>query len=235
MAATGTPFSRRFKSAVSPGFDPDRDLRRVGLANQTTMLMSESLRIADMFKAAMTDRYGASALDEHYQAFDTICSATQDRQDAVIALLRERPLDLMVVHRRLQQQQHLQSGSHLRRTTARPSISPIRTAWSRRRRSVIGRSGPRRRSSARAGCRLEGAVSVGLTSGASTPDNLVGAAVAILATYCAGRARTCNQLTARQLTTQARAPAPASRWQDMPADRKSERLPKRNGATHRIP
>ena len=59
--------------------------------------MSESLEIEKMFKAAMIDRYGEADLAQHFQAFDTICSATQDRQDAVVALLREKPIDLMIV------------------------------------------------------------------------------------------------------------------------------------------
>src|SRR4051812_34971403 len=80
----------RFPKAVSPGFDPERDLQRVGLANQTTMLMSQSLAIEKMFKSAMIDRYGEADLGAHFEAFDTICSATQDRQDAVVALLRDR-------------------------------------------------------------------------------------------------------------------------------------------------
>ena len=74
-------------SAASPGFDPDRDLQRIGLANQTTMLMSESLEIGEMLRAAMRDRYGDGDARRALQAFDTICSATQDRQDAVVALL----------------------------------------------------------------------------------------------------------------------------------------------------
>lgn len=90
-------FLARFAEAASPGFDPDRDLVRVGCANQTTMLMTESLEIGEMFGAAMKDRYGEAALGEHFRAFDTICSATQERQDAVIALLDQHPLDLMVV------------------------------------------------------------------------------------------------------------------------------------------
>ncbi|MES1256270.1 MAG: 4-hydroxy-3-methylbut-2-enyl diphosphate reductase, partial [Acidobacteriota bacterium] len=90
-------FLRRFGRAASEGFDPARDLQRIGLANQTTMLMSESLAIGDMLKAAMTDRYGETSLTAHFQAFDTICSATQDRQDAVVALLEARPVDLMLV------------------------------------------------------------------------------------------------------------------------------------------
>src|SRR5262245_46455384 len=90
-------FLEKFAGAASPGFDPDRDLERVGLANQTTMLMSESLDIQQTLKVAMLDRYGEAELDRHFAAFDTICSATQDRQDAVEALLRERSVDLMIV------------------------------------------------------------------------------------------------------------------------------------------
>ncbi len=90
-------FLAQFGGAASSGFDPDVDLRRIGLANQTTMLMSESLAIGEMLKAAMVERYTPAELDTHYQAFDTICSATQDRQDAVVALLAEGPPDLMLV------------------------------------------------------------------------------------------------------------------------------------------
>jgi 4-hydroxy-3-methylbut-2-en-1-yl diphosphate reductase len=75
-----------FRSAVSPGFDPERDLVRVGVANQTTMLSSESLEIAGMLKDALRRRHGADRIDEHFRSFDTICSATQERQDAVHAM-----------------------------------------------------------------------------------------------------------------------------------------------------
>jgi len=85
----------RFAEAVSPGFDFSRDLIRIGLANQTTMLSSESLAIAEEFRQAVIRRYGAAA-GQHIRTFDTICSATQERQDAVLKLL-EQPLDLMVV------------------------------------------------------------------------------------------------------------------------------------------
>jgi 4-hydroxy-3-methylbut-2-enyl diphosphate reductase len=90
-------FLQRFAEAASPGFDPDRDLEHIGCANQTTMLMSESLRIGEMFRDAIHDRFGEATLADHFRAFDTICSATQERQDAVIALLNEQPLDLMLV------------------------------------------------------------------------------------------------------------------------------------------
>ena len=88
---------QRFERAVSPGFDPETHLQRVGCANQTTMLSSESLEIGEMFRAAMRDRHGDGELPSRFRAFDTICSATQDRQDAVIALLDEQSIDLMVV------------------------------------------------------------------------------------------------------------------------------------------
>jgi 4-hydroxy-3-methylbut-2-en-1-yl diphosphate reductase len=86
----------RFAGKLSPGFDPERDLVRVGVANQTTMLSGESLAIAWEVRKSMITRYGDAALAEHFRTFDTICSATQDRQDAVLKLIAE-PLDLMVV------------------------------------------------------------------------------------------------------------------------------------------
>ena len=85
----------RFAKATSPGFDFDRDLVRVGIANQTTMLSGESLAIAEEVRQSMVRRHGDAA-GEHFRSFDTICSATQERQDAVVALLDE-PLDVMVV------------------------------------------------------------------------------------------------------------------------------------------
>src|SRR5437899_12544073 len=89
-------FLARFSAACSPGFDPDLHLGRIGLANQTTMLSSESLEIQEMIRAALADRYGAAEIPERFRAFDTLCSATQDRQDSVLALIAENP-DLMVV------------------------------------------------------------------------------------------------------------------------------------------
>lgn|SRR5574341_693161 len=87
---------RLFGHKVSPGFDFARDLTRVGIANQTTMLAGESLEIAGRLGEALGRRYGADQLEQHFRSFDTICSATQERQDAVVALLEE-PLDAMVV------------------------------------------------------------------------------------------------------------------------------------------
>jgi len=88
--------ARHFSHAMSPGFDFERDLLRVGLANQTTMLSGESLAIAGEVRQSMLRRYGEANLAEHFRTFDTICSATQERQDAMVTLLQE-PLDLMIV------------------------------------------------------------------------------------------------------------------------------------------
>jgi 4-hydroxy-3-methylbut-2-enyl diphosphate reductase len=87
---------QRFEAAASPGFDPVRDLAQVGIANQTTMLSTESLGIAAELRRAMVARYGAGELGRHFRSFDTICSATQDRQDAVLRLLQDS-VDLVVV------------------------------------------------------------------------------------------------------------------------------------------
>jgi 4-hydroxy-3-methylbut-2-enyl diphosphate reductase len=89
-------FLKKFAGAHSPGFDPDRDLAAIGVANQTTMLRSETEEIQRRLRQAMIDRYGAENVDRHFRMFDTICGATQERQDALIQLLAE-PLDLMIV------------------------------------------------------------------------------------------------------------------------------------------
>ncbi len=182
-------FERRFAAAVSPGFDPDRDLERIGCANQTTMLMSESLEIGEMFRAAMRDRYGEAELAARFRAFDTICSATQERQDAVIALLDERPLDLMVV-----------VGGYNSSNTcnlARICAERARTYHIADPSCLVSRDEVRHRpvgapsttSSPEAVTRgwlpASGPVVVGLTAGASTPNNIVGEVIRKLADFAA--------------------------------------------------
>ena len=93
---TREEFLAHFAHAVSPGFDPDVDLERIGVANQTTMLAKESLAIGEEVGQAMARARGDAARASSFRTFDTICSATQERQDAVLALLEE-PLDAMVV------------------------------------------------------------------------------------------------------------------------------------------
>ncbi|HUQ46332.1 MAG TPA: 4-hydroxy-3-methylbut-2-enyl diphosphate reductase [Gemmatimonadaceae bacterium] len=89
-------FIAKHGRAASPGFDPDVHLRRVGVANQTTMLAKESLAIGEEVGQAMARARGPEARATDFRTFDTICSATQERQDAVLALLEE-PLDAMIV------------------------------------------------------------------------------------------------------------------------------------------
>lgn len=89
-------FLEKFKGAYSIGFDPDTDLRAVGVANQTTMLRGETEEVQRRIRAAMAARYGESELPRHFRFFDTICGATQDRQDALQKLLAE-PMDLLLV------------------------------------------------------------------------------------------------------------------------------------------
>jgi len=173
----------RFANAVSPGFDFDTDLNRIGLANQTTMLMSESLAIGEMMRSAMADRYGEANLDARYQAFDTICSATQDRQDAVVALLRDRPVDLMIVIGGY----NSSNTANLARICAasRPTYhiadpECLASAQEIRHRPV----GAKDEVTTTGWLPADGRVAIGLTSGASTPDNLVGATIAKLTEYC---------------------------------------------------
>ena len=176
-------FLRRFENAVSTGFDPDRDLQRIGLANQTTMLMTESLEIGDMIRDAMKERYGDADYRDRYQAFDTICSATQDRQDAVVALLRDEPVDLMIVIGGY----NSSNTANLARICAasRPTFHIADPGCLASREEIRHRPvGSKEEVSTRGWLPADGAVAIGLTSGASTPDNLVGAAIARLTEFC---------------------------------------------------
>jgi 4-hydroxy-3-methylbut-2-enyl diphosphate reductase len=94
--ASISEMEQSFGHKVSDGFDFVRDLQRMGVANQTTMLAGESLAIAKRLSEALQERYGEEHLDEHFRNFDTICSATQERQDAILELIEE-PLDAMIV------------------------------------------------------------------------------------------------------------------------------------------
>jgi 4-hydroxy-3-methylbut-2-enyl diphosphate reductase len=89
-------FLERFKGAYSPGFDPDVHLQAVGVANQTTMLRGETEEVQRRIRAAMEKKHGSGNLAEHFRFFDTICGATQDRQDALEKMLKE-PMNLLIV------------------------------------------------------------------------------------------------------------------------------------------
>jgi 4-hydroxy-3-methylbut-2-enyl diphosphate reductase len=168
-------FLETFENAISPGFDPDVHLERVGCANQTTMLSSESLEIGEMFRQAMADRHGEPGLPQRFRAFDTICSATQDRQDAILQLLGERPLDLMIVLGGY----NSSNTCNLARICAErvPTYhiadpDGLASAQEVRHKPVHGKQEVSSR-----GWLPSGQIAVGLTSGASTPDNLVEAVI----------------------------------------------------------
>jgi 4-hydroxy-3-methylbut-2-enyl diphosphate reductase len=86
-------FLERFKGSCQPGFDPDIHLRKIGVANQTTMLKGETLEIQNRLANAIADRDGSP---ENFHAFDTICGATQERQDALFEMLKTK-MDLLLV------------------------------------------------------------------------------------------------------------------------------------------
>ena len=91
-------FMKKFKNAVSKGFDPDVHLKKLGLANQTTMYKRETKEIGRMMEVAMLKKYGPEKLSEHYAEFDTICDATQERQDAITEMVEKKDeLDFILV------------------------------------------------------------------------------------------------------------------------------------------
>ena len=163
---------------MSPGFDPDEDLRRVGVANQTTMLMSETLAVGEELRKAMAERYGAENLGDHFELFDTICSATQDRQDALFTLL-DHPLDVVITvggynssntnnlaiiaKERVPRSYHIASGDCIDGAVIlhKPPGTPLDP----------------REEVEEAGWLPDGPVRIGLTAGASTPNSQIGLAI----------------------------------------------------------
>lgn len=174
-------FRARFGRASSPDFDPDTDLGRVGLANQTTMLSNDSLAIANMFMRAVARRYGSDSLTERFRHFDTICTATQKRQDAVTALAAEE-VDLIIVVGGYNSSNttHLSEISSLSKPTyhinsADCIVSP----------TCIQHLAPGSRAEVLSDNWLpEGEVTVGLTAGASTPGRVVGEVIDRIINRC---------------------------------------------------
>ncbi len=170
-------FLARFAGAASPGFDPDRDLQKIGCANQTTMLMSESLEIERMLRQAFIDRFGPDALTTAFRAFDTICSATQERQDAVIALLESEPLDLMIVIGGYNSSNTCNLARICSERTPTYHIATPESLVSAReiRYRPVGLPSTGKVAEAVATEWLpDGRVTIGLTAGASTPNNIIG-------------------------------------------------------------
>jgi len=176
----------RFRDAVSPGFDPARHLERVGCANQTTMLMTESLEIGEMFRDAMRDRYGEAALADRFRAFDTICSATQERQDAVLQLLDSQALDLMIVVGGYNSSNtvNLARICAARVPTFHVAEPSCLDAGVIRHRPIgLPSTASANEQETRDWFPAAGPVTVGLTAGASTPNNIVGQVIERLESF----------------------------------------------------
>ena len=171
-------FLRHFGDRSSDGFDPDRDLGRIGVANQTTMLATESLAIGARLREMMAGAFGEAHAAEHFRSFGTICSATQERQDAVLEMMRNPPGIMIVVGgynssntnhlahlcREYTTSYHVGDAACIDTATGaihhKPELDPhapeaVATDWLPR-----------------------GPFELGITAGASTPNNKIGEALA---------------------------------------------------------
>lgn len=170
-------FMEHFKVKASPGFDPDVHLERIGLANQTTMLANESLAIGVRLQQAMVEKLGVDEARERYRSFGTICSATQERQDAVKKMM-EVPPEIMIVigGYNSSNTNHL---AHMCRDYTRtyhvedascidPSTGEIRH------KPVLAADAPEE---VERDWLPEGPFTLGITAGASTPNNKIGEAL----------------------------------------------------------
>jgi 4-hydroxy-3-methylbut-2-enyl diphosphate reductase len=165
----------RFKNAISPGFDPDAHLGRIGVANQTTMLSSESLEIAGFLRESIEARYGSSEVAARFRNFDTICSATQDRQDAVLELGKSGELDILLVIGGY----NSSNTTHLAELGLEfcPSFHIAEPSDIRSRDEIQHKPPAQKLPVIERDWLPRGPVTIGITSGASTPNRIVGEAI----------------------------------------------------------
>lgn len=163
-------FLAKFSKAYSAGFDPDRDLEQIGIANQTTMLKTETEQIGKLFEKTMMRKYGPDKLNHHFQSFNTICDATQERQDAMISLVEEK-LDLMLVIGGF----NSSNTTHLQEMTVERSIPSYHIDCAER---ILSGNRIEHKPLGKdlivtEGWLPSGKIILGVTSGASTPDKVV--------------------------------------------------------------
>ena len=163
-------FLKKFEGAYSAGFDPDLHLQAVGVANQTTMLRGETEEVQRRFKLAMIQKYGEAAIEKHFRFFDTICGATQDRQDAIQILLVE-PMNLLVViggynssnTSHLAEMGESKLPTYFLKNAAKMQSDNLIVHYDQHKKQEVETSG----------WLPSGKINVGITAGASCPNNLI--------------------------------------------------------------
>lgn len=161
-------FLHKFRgAAASDGFDPDVHLRRVGVANQTTMLRSETEEVQRRIRAAITER---DAADDNFRVFDTICGATQERQDALTEML-ESPPDLVLVVGGYNSSNTTHLADMAREKT--PTYFIVNASCLESAHIIRHFDTHRREEITKADWLASGPVTVGITAGASCPGNLI--------------------------------------------------------------
>ncbi|MEO1691590.1 MAG: 4-hydroxy-3-methylbut-2-enyl diphosphate reductase [Cyanobacteria bacterium J06631_6] len=163
-------FLAKFENAYSEGFDPDRDLVRVGIANQTTMLKSETEQIGKLLEQTMLKKFGPTELNDHFMSFNTICDATQERQDAMFNLVEE-DLSLMIVIGGF----NSSNTTHLQEIAVEHNIPSYHIDSVER---ILDRDRLEHKpldgeTTIAENWLPKGKITVGVTSGASTPDKVV--------------------------------------------------------------